>query len=134
MDAFQRHAPLVGRVLIALPLLLFAIDKASQWEMMVGWLRAMNWPAPSLVMGLAIGTEIVGGLMIAIGFRTRIAASVLIAYLLAVHFLLHNFWVLEGAERQGQFEQFFKGAMIIGGLLYVTTFGAGPASLDERSI
>jgi len=131
MNRQQQLAPLVGRVLMALPLWSFASYKLGNWEMMLGWLQFKALPMPSFLLGAAIVTEFVGGLLLISGFKVRWTAVVLILYLIPVHLTLHNYWTMEiGAERQGQVEQFMKGLMIMGGLLFVATFGPGQLSLD----
>jgi len=132
MNRQQQYAQLVGRVLMALPLWSFASYKVGNWEMMLGWLQFKSLPIPSFLLGASIVIEFVGGLLLIAGFRVRWTAVVLIFYLIPVHLTLHNYWTLEiGAERQGQVEQFGKGLMIMGGLLFVSTFGPGPLSLDH---
>lgn len=46
--------------------------------------------------------------------------------------MFHNFWAVEAAQYQNQFNHFMKNVGIIGGMLYVMAYGAGPLSLDNR--
>lgn len=132
MNRMQAYAPFVGRILMALPFLSFASYKLGNWEMMLGWLQFKSLPMPSFLLGAAIATEFVCGLLLIAGFKVRWAAAVLTLYLIPVHLSLHNYWTLEiGPERQGQVEQFGKGLMIMGGLLFVAVFGPGPISVDR---
>ena len=133
MNRLQQHGPLAGRILMAFAFLSFASYKLGNWEMMLGWLQFKSLPIPAFLLGAAILTEFVGGLLLIAGFKARWVAVVLILYLIPVHLTLHNYWSLEvGSERQGQREQFEKGLMIIGGLLFVASFGPGPISIDHR--
>ena len=132
MDALKTFSPLVGRILIALPLLDFGIYKLTNWEMMQGWLQYKGFPAAALFLGAAIAFELVGGALLIVGFQARWAALALALYLVPVTFVIHNFWVLEGAERQSGSESFGKGLMIIGGLLFVFVNGAGAFSVDNK--
>ena len=50
-------------------------------------------------------------------------------YLIPVHLAIHNFWSPD--VDAGEVDQFGKGMMIIGGLLFVTIFGAGVISVDH---
>ena len=133
MRSVRKYGPLVGRVLIATPFLYFGAYKLSNWEMMTGWLQFKGLPAQCLLLGAATLIEIVGGLLLLTGFKTRWVAVTLLLYLLPVHFFMHMFWVLEGIERQAQFESFLKGLMIIGGLVFVFTHGPGAVAIDNRS-
>jgi len=51
MNRQQQYAPLVGRVLLALPLWSFASYKLGNWEMMLGWLQFKALPMPSFLLG-----------------------------------------------------------------------------------
>ncbi|MEN8145559.1 MAG: DoxX family protein [Gemmatimonadota bacterium] len=130
----EKHGPLVGRILIAVPLLSFGWYKTQNFEMMSGWMRFLELPAPSLLLGAAIAFELVGGLLLIAGYKTRWAALALILYIIPVTFVIHSFWSVEDlVQRQAALESFSKGIIIIGGLLFVATFGAGPVSVDGRA-
>ncbi|MFQ5510675.1 MAG: DoxX family protein [Candidatus Krumholzibacteriia bacterium] len=133
MDAFRKYSPLAGRILIALPLINFGIYKLSNWNMMQQWFQFKGLPAPEFLLGAAILVEIIGGLLLIAGFKVRWTVVALVGYLVIVHFTMHNFWAVEGAERQPELENFLKGLMIIGGLLIVFANGPGAVSLDNRA-
>ena len=78
--------------------------------------------------------EVFGGLAILLGFQTRIAAWVLFAYLIPTSLVFHNFWALQGMERMDNQAHFFKNVAIMGGLLFVATFGAGAYSIDAARL
>lgn len=61
--------------------------------------------------------ELVLGLLIAIGWRLRLTASVAALLMLADAFLSHKFWTLQDPERGAQLLHFMKNINIIGGLL-----------------
>src|SRR6266851_5791801 len=72
--------------------------------------------------------EIGGALLLIAGFRVRPAAFVMAAFTLAAAVFFHrNF------ADQNQMIHFLKNIMLIGGLLNIAYFGAGPLSLDNRS-
>ncbi len=61
------------------------------------------------------------------GYRVRFAAFVLAAFTLAAGVFFHrNF------ADQNQMIHFLKNLVIVGGLLSIGYFGAGPLSLDNR--
>ena len=133
MNSLQRYSPLAGRILIALPFVYFGVLKLLNWEMMVGWMASMGWPVPWFWNGAAVVLEIVGGLLLVAGFQARWAALALALYLVSVTFVIHDFWAFEGVERSAEIENFGKGLMIIGGLLFIFAFGSGSVSIDTRS-
>jgi putative oxidoreductase len=74
-----------------------------------------------------------GGLSILLGYRAKIGAWLLIAFLAAVTPMMHNFWtVADPMMRQMQFIMFMKNVSMLGGALLVTQLGTGPWSLDAR--
>ena len=89
-------------------------------------------PAPAAALAVATIVELVGGLAVLVGLKVRFAALVLFVYLVPVTLIMHSFFGLEGAERQGQAIHFMKNLAIMGGLLMVTGLGAGPFSVDAR--
>jgi putative oxidoreductase len=84
-------------------------------------------PLPSLAYGIAAFIEIVGGITLLLGYRTRIVAGVLFVFALATAAVFHNHF-----GDQNQFIHFFKNIAIAGGLLHVIAFGGGRVSLDGR--
>jgi putative oxidoreductase len=76
---------------------------------------------------IAVGFEIGGGLLLLLGFRSRVVALALAAFTLATAVFFHtNF------GDKNQTIHFLKNVMIIGGLLQIAHFGAGAYSLDAR--
>jgi putative oxidoreductase len=78
--------------------------------------------------------EIFGGLSILLGFQTRIGAWLLFLYLIPTSVVFHNFWALQGMEKMDAQAHFFKNVAIMGGLLFVATFGAGAYSVDAARL
>lgn len=132
MHQVQKFIPLVARFLIAIPLIDFGLFKFNNFEMLVGWMDFKGFPIASVLLTLAILIEIGGGLLLLIGLKVRPVAIIIGLYLIPVLFGLHDFWTLEGAERQSTLESFEKGIIIMGAMLYIFAFGAGGLSLDKR--
>ena len=73
----------------------------------------------------------VGGLSILLGFQTRIGACPLVIFLIPVTLMMHNFWsVSDPMTLQIEKAMFLKNVAMLGGALVITSFGAGPLSLD----
>ena len=122
------YLPLIGRLLIAAPFLLSGVGKIAAYDRVVGMITAAGLPFAPLGWVIAIVVEIGGGLLMIAGFRARIAAFALAAFTLAAAVFFHrNF------SDPNQMIHFLKNIVIIGGLLNVAYFGAGPLSLDNRN-
>jgi putative oxidoreductase len=74
--------------------------------------------------------EFVGGLMIVTGFRTRVAALLMLAFLVAATGIAHRFWDYADAARRAQESQFFKNLSMFGGYLLLLAAGGGRYSVD----
>ena len=89
--------------------------------------------APPTWFGYLIATiQLLGGLAILIGFRTRWVAYAFAVYLVLVVFFAHNFWDMSGAARGGNMAHFYKNLAIMGGFLLLALQGPGRYSVDER--
>jgi len=76
--------------------------------------------------------EFFGAFAVVIGFKTRLAALLMILFSIAAAFLGHQFWVLEGRDYVAQLINFWKDLAIAGGFLMLFVRGAGPFSFDRR--
>ena len=78
---------------------------------------------------------ILGGLSIALGFRARWGAWLLVLFLVPVTLWMHNFWtVTDPVMRQMQMANFLKNLSMLGGALMITYFGSGPLSIDALTM
>jgi len=133
-DSSISIVPLAGRLLISSIFIFSGLGKLAAHAAMVGFAASKGLPAPDLAIWLAAAIEIFGGLAILLGFQTRIAAWVLFLYLIPVSLVFHNFWALQGMERMDNQIHLFKNVAIMGGLLFVATFGAGAYSVDAARL
>jgi putative oxidoreductase len=120
-------APAAGRAMISTLFLLSGFSKVAAPAMTIGYIQSVGLPLPSAAFALSALVEIVGGLALLFGFRTRITASILFLFTLATAAVFHN-----NLADQNQFIHFFKNIAIAGGLLNVVAFGGGRISLDGR--
>jgi putative oxidoreductase len=123
--------PLVGRILISQVFILSGIVKVMNFSMMTGYVTAAHLPLPKVSLAIAAAIEILGGLAILTGFHTKVAAWILFLFLIPTTCLFHNFWAMQGMERQDNMGHFQKNLAIMGGLLILATFGAGAFSIDS---
>jgi len=116
-----------GRFLMAILFLLSGLGKIAAPAATQGFIASVGLPAPLVAYLGATTIEVAGGLLLLLGYRTRLVAVVLGAFtVLTAIFFHHNF------GDQNQMIHFFKNIAITGGLLQIIAFGAGAYSLDSR--
>jgi putative oxidoreductase len=99
----------------------------------IAYAAAQGVPFASILVPFSGLLALAGGLSIALGYRARIGAWLLVLFLVPVTFMMHNFWaVTDPMMHQLQQAMFFKNLALIGGALLISQFGAGPYSLDAR--
>ena len=121
--------PLVGRVLLAAIFVLSGVGKIFAPEATLGYIASAGLPFPQLAFIGAVLVEVVGGLLLVVGYKTRIAAIALAVFTVAAGLIFHSV-----AGDQNHFIHLLKNFAIAGGLLQVVAFGAGSLSLDARPL
>jgi putative oxidoreductase len=123
---------LIGRILYSL-IFIFAAAGHFKPET-IAYAASQGVPLASLAVPASGVLSLIGGLSIALGYRTRWGAWALVAFLVPVTLSLHNFWaVTDPMMRQMQVAMFMKNVALIGGALAFAAFGAGAYSLDARA-
>lgn len=129
----QNLAALVGRILVAAIFVLSGINKMGDFAGTSAMMSSVGLPMAEALLAMTILIEVVGGLMLVIGWQTRFAAAVLFLFMIPVTVVFHNPWaVADGAAAQQQLIHFLKNLAIAGGLLNLLAFGAGAYSVEER--
>lgn len=121
------YSPLVGRVLIGGMFLMAGIQKALGLTGTAGYIESVGLPFPLLLAVLAAILEIAAGLGLVLGYQARYSALSLAVFTLLASVFFHMDF-----SQQVQVAMFTKNLAIIGGLLYISTFGAGAYSIDSR--
>lgn len=122
----------VARILLALMFILAGFSKFGGLEGTAGYIASKGLPMPQVLAFATAVLEVVGGLALAVGFQARIAALALALFTLAASVIFHNFWALPAEPAFVQQLMFMKNLAVVGGLLFVFSAGAGPASIDAR--
>jgi putative oxidoreductase len=127
INAYRDAASTAGRVLLALLFFTAGLGKLGALAGTVGYIASKGLPLPGLLYALAVATEIVGGALLLIGFKTRAAALALAAFTVVAAIIFHSQF-----SDQNEMIHFMKNLAITGGLLLVAASGAGRFSLDAR--
>lgn len=124
--AISNAAALLGRILIS------AIFVSAGYTKIVGYAGTSAYMAkmgvPAALLPLVILTELGGGLLVLLGWQTRIAAFLLAGFCLLSGLLFH-YSVGDAANTIS----FWKNVAIAGGFLGLVAHGAGAWSIDGRS-
>lgn len=132
MEIVRMYGPLVGRVLLALIFITAGYGKISGFDGTVGYMQAYNMPMPQVLAVLAIIIELGGGIMIAVGWKARWGAAAIFIFVLVASVIFHAFWAVPAEQVQMQNIMFMKNLAIMGGMLYIVTYGSGPLSADKN--
>jgi putative oxidoreductase len=128
----EKHASLiaaVGRLLIAVLFILSGLNKIASPAATQGYIASAGLPAPLIGYLVAILVEVGGGILLLVGYQTRIAAAALAVFAVVAALFFHS-----NFADQNQFIHFVKNVAIAGGLLQVVAFGAGSLSIESRRL
>lgn len=120
--------PLIGRILVAVIFIMGGIGKLAAPGPTQGYIAAMGLPLPVLAYAGAVIIELGGGLLLLLGYRTKIVAAVLAAFCVVTALVFHH-----ALGDQNQMIHFLKNFAMAGGLLQFVAFGAGTIGLDSRT-
>lgn len=122
----QDAIALVGRLLLANLFILAGVNKLGAAEGTIGYIASVGLPLAELIYYATVALEIIGGLMLAVGFKARYAATALGLFSMAAAVLFHA----DFAD-QNQMTAFLKNLSLAGGMFFVAAFGPGRFSLDR---
>lgn len=122
----QSAVPAIGRVLLAAIFIFSGIGKALAPEGTIGYIESVGLPFATLALAAAVAIELGGGVMLALGIKTRLVAAALAAFSVVTALVFHN-----ALGDQNQLIHFLKNIAMAGGLLQVVAFGAGAYSVDS---
>ena len=129
---------LLGRFMIATIFLLSAAgNKIPKFAEVVKTMDAVGVPQPQIMLIGAIAFLLIGGLSVAIGYKARFGALLLLSFLAAATYYFHAFWKIDVKVEPEQFKEqmiaFMKNLALAGTMVFLIANGAGPGSLDARS-
>lgn len=133
MIDYQAVALLVARLLFALLFANSAIDKFRLNPVELQQIASLHLPFPKTIERLTGVFEIVAALSLVLGIYARIAAAALVLFMAFISLMFVRFWSFDGPpDAKAMLRNlFFDNAAVIGGLLYVATFGAGALAIID---
>jgi len=89
---------LVGRIILGSYYVIMSVMHFAQLEMLTGYAASKKVPLPKLaVMGSGL-LLLVSGLSIGTGFLPLVGVICIVAFLLPVTLMMHNFWAIEDEQ------------------------------------
>ncbi|MGU7782015.1 DoxX family protein [Burkholderia sp. PU8-34] len=132
LESKKNEVLLAARVLLMVLFVLFGWQKLVGFSGTVAYMAATGSSSPELQAGIAVAVELVGGLLIAIGFYTRPLALAFALYSLATAIIGHRYWAMHGMDQFMAMINFYKNVSIMGGLLLLALTGPGKYSVDGK--
>ena len=128
---YLRYLVPIGRVLFATIFVVSAFGHFSSQG--VAYAASQGVPLPSVAVPLSGVMALLGGISVALGYRARLGAWLIVLFLVPVTFMMHRFWAM-GDSMTARIQQvmFLKNLSMLGAALLLAYNGAGPVSLDAR--
>jgi putative oxidoreductase len=120
----NKNMHILGRILLAVIFVMAGIGKIKDPAGTIGYMQSVGLPA--ILLWPTIALELLGGIAIIVGYKTKIAAFALAVFSIVAAVIFHrNF------ADQMQMIMFLKDVSITGGLLLLASSGATACSMDN---
>ena len=116
---------LIGRILISALFFTNGVFKIMNYDGTVNWME--GYGVPGILIIPAIILEILGPVLIILGYKIKITAAILSVFCLATAFIFHNDF-----SNQMQLTSFLKNIALSGGFLLLVINGSKKFSLDKK--
>ena len=116
---------LLGRILISSLFLLNGVFKISNYDDTVSWIESFGMPGILIIPAIIL--EVIGPILIIIGYKAKIAAGFLSAFCIVTAIIFHNDF-----SDQMQFTSFLKNIALAGGFLFIVVNGTKDFSIEKK--
>ena len=116
---------LLARILISALFLINGIFKITNYDGTLDWMEGYGMPGVLLIPAIIL--EILGPILIIIGYQTKITAAFLSLFCLLTAIIFHNEF-----SNQMQLTSFLKNIALAGGFLFLVINGSKKFSLDNK--
>lgn len=109
---------LLGRIIAGGFFIMNAVNHFTKLNMMVPYAQSKGLPAPKAgVVGTGV-LLLLGGLSLLLGYHPTVGAILLVVFLLATSFTMHNFWAIKDPQQKmGETVHFSKNIALLGFVL-----------------
>jgi putative oxidoreductase len=121
---------LLGRILYSA---IFILSGPNHFKAQtIAYAAAQGVPLARIAVPLSGIIALLGGLSIALGYRARLGAWLIVLFLVPVTLTMHRFWGLSDPQMaQLQLAMFMKNVALLGAALIIARVGSGPLSLRQ---
>lgn len=121
---------LIGRILFSLIFIFKGIEHFL--PRMMHYAAEMSVPFPYVSVPIIGVVALLGGLSILLGYKAKVGAWLLVAFLLLVTFFVHRFWEPNYFTEKMLHEFcFWKNIALLGAALMFAYGGSGPLGIDK---
>lgn len=105
---------LSGRVLFALVVGYLALGNLLDLEASVGYAKSKGAPLASVTVPLGSLGLVAGALTVLLGVYPTLGTLAIVAFLTPITVVMHDFWTMEGQDRQNERIHFLKNVGLLG--------------------
>ena len=116
---------LLGRILISTLFLLNGVFKISNYDGTVGWIESFGMPGILIIPAIIL--EVIGPILIIVGYKAKIAAGFLSLFCILTAIIFHNDF-----SDQVQLTSFLKNIALAGGFLFIVVNGTKDLSIEKK--
>jgi putative oxidoreductase len=121
----MRYMSLVSRILLSALFVVGGVGKITAIAGTQGYMESKG--IPGILIYPTILLELGGGVLVILGFRTRVVAALLAGFCVVSALIFHN-----NLGDQTQFIMFMKNLGLAGGFLLLVQHGAGAVAIDKE--
>ena len=109
---------LIGRIIVGGFFLMSGFSHFIKLNMMAGYAKSKGIPAPELAVGGSGVLLVLGGASMLLGYHPTVGAILLVVFLLAASFGIHNFWTVKDPQaKMNEQVHFLKDIALLGFVL-----------------
>jgi putative oxidoreductase len=125
-------ALLIGRVIVGGVFLWAAVDNLLELDAKSGYAASKGVLAPTALVTLASLVLLAGAISILVGFRPPLGVLAIVAFLVPVTLMMHNFWALTGLQQILELHNFQGNVIMLGSaVMFLGIPRPWPYSVDK---
>lgn len=127
----MKYFLLAGRLLFSFIFISAGFNHFTAQSIAIGTMYGL--PLSNILVPLSGVVCIAGGVSVLVGYKAKIGAALLVAFLIPTTIIFHQFWKeADPMMKQMGMVMFMKNISMLGAAMMITYQGSGPLSLDNR--